>query len=152
VVLLVVPERSHANASDFEEAVRFIAVAGLTILRDPKVKHHRTSREELYREQLPRSSWGTFHDMSLKYPGPVFRAQKERRPFLTDHRYIGTGPANMEDGHDICLLHGGQTPYVIRRSGGNDWKYVGECYIHGLMDGEALDRMPQPKIDEFLFS
>lgn len=37
----------------------------------------------------------------------------------------------------VCVLFGGQVLFVLR--GGPDcWELVGECYIHGFMDGEAV--------------
>ncbi|KAK3337746.1 hypothetical protein B0T19DRAFT_397340 [Cercophora scortea] len=35
---------------------------------------------------------------------------------------------------------GGKTPYVVRRRHADAcWEFVGDCYVHGIMDGEAWD-------------
>jgi hypothetical protein len=39
----------------------------------------------------------------------------------------------------ICVLHGGDYPFVLRPSEAGNYTIVGDCYIHGLMDGEALE-------------
>lgn len=49
----------------------------------------------------------------------------------------------------IVVLAGGQTPYVIQETGQLSfhkpqktmmhYRFVGECYVHGIMDGEAMN-------------
>jgi len=49
--------------------------------------------------------------------------------------------------HDyICILFGCSVPVVLRHvkgpkhtKGGHRYKFIGESYVHGMMDGEALD-------------
>lgn len=53
-------------------------------------------------------------------------------------------------GVDICILFGASVPAVLRRSTDNEdaFQLVGECYVHGIMDGEALsinDGVPEAK-------
>ncbi len=45
--------------------------------------------------------------MSREHPGTVFRAQCNRRPFLTRIGYIGIGPADTEVGNMVYLFDGG---------------------------------------------
>jgi len=46
-------------------------------------------------------------------------------------------PEGAETGDLICILYGGEVPYVLRpqRNGYN--VVVGECYVDGIMYGEA---------------
>jgi hypothetical protein len=37
----------------------------------------------------------------------------------------------------IFMLFGGSVLYVLKPQG-DDYVFIGECYVHGLMDGEAL--------------
>jgi hypothetical protein len=62
----------------------------------------------------------------------------QRRMFRTDSRHIGIGPIEIQPGDQICVLFGARVPFVIRRSG-DHWLLVGECYLHGLMNGEAIE-------------
>ncbi|KAH6885774.1 heterokaryon incompatibility protein-domain-containing protein [Thelonectria olida] len=54
------------------------------------------------------------------------------------------GPGAMAIGDVVVVLYGGRTPFVLRQKkdegegGGERWALVGECYVHGLMNGEAL--------------
>jgi hypothetical protein len=56
------------------------------------------------------------------------------------------GPDTMAVGDVVVVLHGGRTPFLLRpkkgegEDGGEQWALVGECYVHGLMNGEALER------------
>lgn len=61
-----------------------------------------------------------------------------RRFFTTDKGYMGLGPEGMLPGDTVCIFFGGDTPYVLRKVEGS-WKFVGECYVHGIMRGEAVE-------------
>lgn len=126
---------------DYDEAVRFTSVAGLTTRRDEKAPV-RAQREDLSLLDVARGP-GIFHRMARKHPGPVFRAQCGRRPFVTHMGYIGIGPADTKAGDTVCILNGGQTPYVVRGVDGARWNFIGECYVHGIMDGEVLSTWPE---------
>lgn len=41
-------------------------------------------------------------------------------------------------GDVIYILHGSEVPIVLRPSGDGSFTVIGECYVHGLMHGEAL--------------
>jgi hypothetical protein len=60
------------------------------------------------------------------------------RSFSTTAKgYICLTPQSTRIGDSICVFEGGRTPYVIRKEG-DEFKYIGEAYIHGLMNGEAF--------------
>jgi hypothetical protein len=45
----------------------------------------------------------------------------------------------------ICILFGCSVPVVLRRfneAGKFYHKFIGECYAHGMMDGEAIVGRP----------
>lgn len=41
-------------------------------------------------------------------------------------------------GDRICVVLGAEIPYVLRPDEGGTFKLVGQCYVDGVMDGEAL--------------
>jgi hypothetical protein len=47
-------------------------------------------------------------------------------------------PQSVREGDQVFVLLGGQVLYVLRPVG-SAFRFVGECYVHGLMDGEVLD-------------
>lgn len=58
---------------------------------------------------------------------------------LTKKGYLGLGPTNARKGDLVCILYGCSVPVIIRKYG-QGHRYVGESYIHGLMDGAAVDQ------------
>ncbi|KAI9734034.1 MAG: hypothetical protein M1818_006972 [Claussenomyces sp. TS43310] len=64
-------------------------------------------------------------------------ASSTRRLFLTENDYIGFAPANTAVGDEICLLFGGDVPYVVRERD-DSHQFIGECYCYGIMNGEAV--------------
>ncbi|KAH6608146.1 hypothetical protein Trco_004459 [Trichoderma cornu-damae] len=77
---------------------------------------------------------------------------RHRRFAVTSKGYFVLGPDALQEGDVVAVLRGGKTPFLLRRApgkgpapgGGDDdpdacWLLVGECYVHGLMDGEGWD-------------
>jgi hypothetical protein len=58
--------------------------------------------------------------------------------FISSDRRIGLGPKNMAIGDCLVLLMGGKVPFVLRPRG-DVFELVGECYVHGAMQGELFD-------------
>ncbi|KAF2444027.1 HET-domain-containing protein [Karstenula rhodostoma CBS 690.94] len=61
-----------------------------------------------------------------------------RRFFISEDGYFGLAPPNARKGDRVAVLYGAETPFILRRSS-STFQVVGESYIHGLMDGEAVD-------------
>jgi hypothetical protein len=60
-----------------------------------------------------------------------------RRLIRTRNGYIGMAGALTMKGDHIALVKGGRIPLVLRRMGGK-WAFVGDSYVHGIMQGEAF--------------
>jgi hypothetical protein len=61
-----------------------------------------------------------------------------RRLVRTERGYLGLVPQEAKRGDHVAILKGGRTPFIVRPRG-SSWELVGECYIHGVMDGEGFD-------------
>jgi hypothetical protein len=61
-----------------------------------------------------------------------------RRVFITSQGRIGAGPDHMEPNDVVVILFGGKVPCILRPLEHGQWRFIGLCYIHGLMKGEAL--------------
>lgn len=71
--------------------------------------------------------------------------------FMTEKGYLGIGLGTMAEGNEVFLPIGAQTPFILHplpskpgSESDNDGLrashvFVGECYLHGWVDGEALD-------------
>ncbi|KAI0536538.1 hypothetical protein GGR58DRAFT_514502 [Xylaria digitata] len=66
---------------------------------------------------------------------------------FTKDRYVGLVPEAAAAGDQVCLFHGGNVPFVLRKKG-PAYTLVGECYIQGIMNGQALQR---PGLDNHSF-
>jgi len=61
-----------------------------------------------------------------------------RRFSRTTKGRLGSMPKYAELGDKICLFYGGNLPYVIRPRGNGTYRYIGDCYLDGVMYGEAM--------------
>lgn len=70
-----------------------------------------------------------------------------KRLFKSRRGYIGTVPETALPGDLICVVVGGRVPLVLRLMEMSDemrnsedrrYTFVGDCYVHGIMDGEAM--------------
>lgn len=64
-------------------------------------------------------------------------ASSNRAFARTAKGYYVLGPKVMEVGDVVCVLFGGKMPFCLRPWGEGQYLLVGECYVHGLMKGEA---------------
>ncbi|KAM0463716.1 hypothetical protein ACHAO4_000438 [Trichoderma viride] len=69
-------------------------------------------------------------------------ASTNRRFARTSRGYYVMGPQAMEKGDIICVLFGGKMPFCLRPCLGSQYYLlVGECYLHGFMNGESVDML-----------
>jgi hypothetical protein len=69
------------------------------------------------------------------------------RKFLrsSKDKLFGLAPTKSLVGDYICILFGCSVPVILRKSeDGKSYLFVGEAYIHGMMDGEAVPK-PVPE-------
>ena len=63
----------------------------------------------------------------------------KRRLFRTSTARFGMGPGDLRVGDLVVILFGGQAPFVLRRKPNpGRYSFVGACYIHDIMHGEAV--------------
>jgi hypothetical protein len=72
-----------------------------------------------------------------------------RRFFLTAGKrrhgvLYGIAPPKASNNDIICILFGCSVPVVLRKVSDDRYNFIGECYVHGMMDGESLPlKMPE---------
>lgn len=67
--------------------------------------------------------------------------QRNRRAFLGKLGRVGLVPVGAEVGDLVCVFWGANVPFVLRereRTGGEVFHFVGEAYVYGVMDCEAV--------------
>lgn len=92
--------------------------ADLSSLLGATTKDHRNASSQIYQA-------------SVAYTAPY------RKFFTTAKGTIGLGPRSMRPGDLVCVLCGGKVPFILRKDGAG-YTLVGEAYVHGIMDGQAL--------------
>jgi hypothetical protein len=90
---------------------------------------------------------------------------ERRRMFLTINGFLGMGPDCVQEGDIVCVLSGGDLPFVLRlvqpkpephnkpdataphgqQSSEKHYRLVGECYVEGLMKGEVISALDVAK-------
>ncbi|KAI0891345.1 heterokaryon incompatibility protein-domain-containing protein [Annulohypoxylon nitens] len=79
------------------------------------------------------------------------RIARGRRLFRSKTGYIGLAPPLAEKGHHVVIFSGASIPFVIHRPHFWDqgrYTFIGDCYVHGIMDGEAVARRSERDILE----
>lgn len=71
----------------------------------------------------------------LRGPHPAFLY---RKLIITDGGYLGLAAKHVQQGDLVTILGGAQVPVMLRCVGDHHIT-VGEAYIHGIMDGEAVN-------------
>ncbi|KAJ4267197.1 hypothetical protein NW762_003298 [Fusarium torreyae] len=61
--------------------------------------------------------------------------------FTTDTGLLGHARVDIRAGDVVCVLLGGNMPFILRPADADGtYTYVGQAYVHGIMDGEALQQ------------
>jgi hypothetical protein len=78
----------------------------------------------------------------------LFSVGIKGRKLVTTHTgWLGLAPDESEMGDTVAVLYGCNYPVVLRPCSGG-FKYVGECYVDGLMDGEAGEAASRGEYEE----
>ena len=83
----------------------------------------------------------------------------KRKFFVTDKGYMGLGPLWMKAGDEVVVLPGARVPFLVRRApspvsldlGDSCYRMIGECFVHGIMDGEACTNDETPGHHIYLY-
>jgi hypothetical protein len=62
-----------------------------------------------------------------------------RRQLQDNDRRLCMGPTSGEIGDEIWVIAGLSAPCLLRKVGTGKYKFLGEVYIHGIMNGELAD-------------
>jgi len=80
---------------------------------------------------------GKMADMEF-FAEEAVKTTRGRRFCLTSQGFIGLVPPCTNVGDVLCVVPGAQAPFLLRPTAETKQFYlVGECFVHGMMDGEA---------------
>jgi hypothetical protein len=113
---------------------------------NPTFKRHPNLQEQL-------EAWAAHGDIS-RFLETATAVCERRRLFVTLNGFLGLGPDTVQEGDILAVLAGGDVPYLLRHiqkgtklprvadapcDASNRYLLVGECFVQGLMDGEAVE-------------
>lgn len=70
--------------------------------------------------------------------------------FITEAGYLGLGPEEAQPADLLVVLPGADVPFVLRSADGDEHSVIGECYLHGFMDGEAVEGKESEAFQEYV--
>lgn len=84
--------------------------------------------------------------LDLAPAGDAFRWSREATLVSRSRRFAVTslkgyyvlGPEALREGDAIVVLRGGRTPFMLRKIEKDCWTLLGECYVHGIMNGQGF--------------
>ncbi|WKT52850.1 Heterokaryon incompatibility [Fusarium oxysporum f. sp. vasinfectum] len=92
--------------------------------------------------ELLKHPWMNFSHNKKKYGDyikRIYAACAHRYLLITYRGYMGLAPWNAQIGDKVAILHGGETPFILRNiKGTEDFSLVGEAFVYGLMAGEGM--------------
>jgi hypothetical protein len=74
---------------------------------------------------------------TLEFVHNAFYAREGRRFFLTRSGFVGMGPQKIQKDDIVVVVFGCHVPLVLREVEGC-YNIIGECYVHGIMNGEPV--------------
>jgi len=87
------------------------------------------------------------------YSFPAVRRCVKRAFITTANGYFGLAPLNTKEGDLVCLLYTGDVAYILRKHalepGSKPGSFIGEAYVHGIMEGEYLQTAKEADFTAF---
>jgi hypothetical protein len=85
-----------------------------------------------------------WYEKSRTYQKVLRAFGKSRRFFVTQAGLLGLGPDSAGIGDEVYIISGASTPFLLRCGKENQQlQIIGESYVHGIMDGEFMQRKPK---------
>ena len=97
-------------------------------------------------EADPRKDAERIQEVAL-FCGAIGSACQGKCFAVTEKGYMAIAPPGTREGDMVCLIMGAEVPFMLRPLLEDDrgimdreqcYALVGECYVHGMMDGEGL--------------
>jgi len=100
------------------------------------------------RESIKRAHEEGFMQTAVQYAGMSMNMMHWKRFAASLKGYLTSVPVSSLPGDILCIVMGAAVPFVLRPVDGG-YQLIGECYVHGLMNGEAL-KIPELKVETLI--
>jgi hypothetical protein len=85
-------------------------------------------------------SWKRTEEFSRPWTSRMHEVMEERNLFRGTNGFIGLAPATACEGDIVCVMLGCDVPLILRERD-DHYELVGDAYVHGFMEGEAINRL-----------
>lgn len=89
-------------------------------------------------ERLNNHKVGSAGDTFQELRTAMVNALKNRKLGVTEKGHLGLFLGHAKVGDQVYVLENCHVPFVMRKTDGGRFRLVGECYLHGMMHGEAI--------------
>ncbi|KAI0134229.1 heterokaryon incompatibility protein-domain-containing protein [Xylariales sp. AK1849] len=87
----------------------------------------------------------------VRYVNRYIQTKANYALFLLDAGYLGAAFHTCQEGDELALLAGLDSPVLLRRQSGNQFRVVVPAYCHGVMDGERWNEdEDEEKLEEIV--
>ena len=109
------------------------------------------NHQAIYQLMIERMSAESYRNQGLSYLTALQDTVRGWKFVVTKKGHVGTVPTLAQAGDIIAVLKGGRVPFILKASDTRPgaFRLVGECYVHGLMNGEGLSL---PDVEEATFA
>lgn len=149
-----------------DECVEDVLLGGIKMLEipiDPRVKIDAEFRKQ-YLAQIRNPYLEPLRHLAMNELMQIIQRVLTRRRFFDTYlsNMPGVGPPDISVGDEIWIVAGGNTPLILRpsnqtfRSPEDDsiehkcYTFIGDCYLYGVMKGEAAWKLKDSSVDVFL--
>lgn len=84
-----------------------------------------------------------------KFKTRMAQVAQGQRMFRTKGNLLGIGPPSMDMKDEVWVIRGFNFPVILRRQENGNRTIIGECYVHGIMHGEVLEK-PNAKFEKII--
>ncbi|OTA93661.1 hypothetical protein M434DRAFT_30798 [Hypoxylon sp. CO27-5] len=154
------PEQPYVSGSTVFNAYWRTLCMNAKFPRDPSVppekadKDTRALHDTWWWEVLLHDKYRDVPGQTRRYGEPIIRVflshvgflASGRKFFISKKGYLGLAPEDAQQGDEIWVLNGGRVPLILRplgkimeRYSKPEYTFVGDSYVHGIMDGEFVD-------------
>nr|OQO29374.1 hypothetical protein B0A51_03156 [Rachicladosporium sp. CCFEE 5018] len=105
---------------------------------DPRSPNHHNSNPQRRNSLLDETDitaqpgHSALHTLTL---GPT----RGRVVFVTATGWVGIAPYGTQAGDVVFVIMGADAPFILRPCGTDAYEIIGECYVQGIMSGEAME-------------
>jgi hypothetical protein len=128
--------RLHALARTNPALLRSILQQQFADNYDPRLESFTNMAQEFESMQQslgPEDSW-----QMTRATRHLFSTTVDKAFFATTRGEFGTATENVRKGDQVWVLAGGKVPYILRPVSGDEYEFIGEAYVMGIMYGEAV--------------